>query len=102
MTRWKGLMQRTDTSAIAEEKIRPHRETLEDMVLSVIRGFGSRGCISDDVREAMAREGVTSYSSVTARFKALADAKLIYFTGETRPGNTGRPQRVMAATWGGI
>ena len=88
-----------DTSAIADDLIRPRKQALEDQVLRVIRSFGTEGCISDDVREAMAKEGVTSYSSVTARFKALADAKLIYFTGQTRPGNTGRPQRVMAANF---
>ena len=49
--------------------------------------------ISDEVREAM--PDVSSYSSVTARYKALKDKGLVLLNGERRPGRSGRNQSVM-------
>jgi len=69
----------------------------EKMVLQAIKAFPN-GCISDDVRTYCAeRFNIHSYSSVTARYKSLADKKLIHFTGETRKGASGKNQRVMVA-----
>jgi hypothetical protein len=65
------------------------------MVVEIIRSFGMEGCISDDVRQAAALQGVTSYSSVTARYRALEDKGLIEYPGSKRPGISGRAQRVM-------
>ena len=69
---------------------------LEGIVAGVIFNAGKHGCISDDVRAVCEFEhGITSYSSVTARFKALAEKGIVTFTGEKRPGRSGRSQRVM-------
>jgi len=38
---------------------------------------------------------VSSYSSVTARYKALKDKGLVLLNGERRPGRSGRNQSVM-------
>jgi len=65
---------------------------LEWKVYKVICRFPN-GCISDQVREFF--PGVAAYSSVTARYKALAEKGLIKYTGEKRPGKSGRGQRVM-------
>ena len=67
---------------------------LEKMVLDVIRAFGPRGCIADDVRHELT---YLSYSSVTARFSALQNKELITCGPDKRPGESGRQQRVMRA-----
>ena len=69
---------------------------LEREVLEIIRSFGEAGCISDEVRFHPAMLG-KPYSSVTARYKALMDNKLIVDTGERRKGQSGRGMRVMRA-----
>lgn len=68
--------------------------SLQRRVAAVIRSFGTDGCISDEVRAAM--PGL-SYSSVTARFKALKDKGMIITDHRTRPGKSGRSQHIM---WG--
>lgn len=67
---------------------------LERMVYNAIVGYGQHGCISDDVQQIFSH---LPYSSVTARYKALSDKGLIVYTGEKRPGRSGRSQRVMVA-----
>jgi len=67
---------------------------LELEVLAVIQGYGSRGCISDEVRTHFP---TLAYSSVTARYASLERKKLIYRSGQ-RPGDSGRKQAVMFAT----
>ena len=90
-------LYRTDapeTSVEAAEKLEP--TTLERLVFQVISSFGDDGCISDDVRFICERaHGIKSYSSVTARYKALEEKGAIFYTGEVRPGSSGRNQRVM-------
>ena len=81
------------TSHMAAAQIDPTR--LEDLVLSTIRRFGQDGCISDEVR---AMHPDLSYSSVTARYKALSDKDLIQTDTRKRPGDSGRQQRIMWAT----
>jgi hypothetical protein len=81
-----------DTSIDAAYSIDPSR--LEKMVYKVIHGFGDRGCISDEVRAKLPH---LSYSSVTARYRRLLDRSHIVDTGQRRPGNSGRAQRVMKA-----
>ena len=66
---------------------------LEYVVLVCIRKLGL--CISDEVREQFPN---WSYSSVTARYRALLDKGLIRDTGKRRKGLSGRKQRVMEAT----
>ena len=70
---------------------------MESLVLAVIASFGSRGCISDEVRGALSDKQF-SYSSVTARYKSLAEKGLISYKG-TRAGTSGRSQRVMVAEY---
>lgn len=67
---------------------------LEKEVYEVIERAGRAGCISDDVRDALP---YLPYSSVTARYKALMDKRLVEDTGERRAGSSGRMQRVMRA-----
>ncbi len=66
---------------------------LEQLVYETIKGYGATGCISDDVRAA---HSSLAYSSVTARFKALAEKGLIRYEGK-RKGSSNRSQRVMVA-----
>ena len=81
-----------DTSHESAKKIDSSK--LEGMVYEAIKKFGRRGCISDDIRRQFSH---LPYSSVTARYKALLDKGFIEDTGERRPGDSGRPQRVMRA-----
>ena len=80
-----------DTSKAAARSIDTSR--LEQLVYETIKGYGASGCISDDVR---ATHPALAYSSVTARFKALAEKGLIRYDGR-RKGASGRLQRVMVA-----
>jgi hypothetical protein len=68
------------------------RTDLEEKVLGVIAACGVDGCISDDVRKTFPD---LSYSSVTARFSALEEKGQIFRAGDTRPGESGRQQKVM-------
>ena len=68
-------------------------ESLEEKVYKIINASGKAGMISDEVRAAM--PAVSSYSSVTARYKALKDKGLVLLTGERRPGRSGKNQSVM-------
>ena len=70
---------------------------LEQLVYETICEFGPRGAISDEVREALAHMNL-SYSSVTARYAALKEKRLIELSGSRRPGKSGRGQNVMVAT----
>ena len=84
-----------DTSIEAAESLDVSR--LENLVLSVISSFPD-GCISDEVRKVCEEQyELDNYSSVTARYKGLADKGLIFYTGEHRKGNSGRNMRVMMA-----
>ena len=80
-----------DTSVLAVCSIDVNR--LEYSVLAAIRKLGP--CISDEVREQFPS---LSYSSVTARYRALLNRGLIKDTGKRRKVNSVRKQRVMEAT----
>jgi hypothetical protein len=69
-------------------------KTVQETVYETIKSFGQRGCISDQV---LKRNPSMPYPSVTARYRELLEKNLVEFTGELRPGNTGRSQRVMRA-----
>ena len=84
-----------DTSREAAESINAPR--MESLVYDVINDFGISGCISDQVMGSNALNGKT-YSTVTARYKALWEKGLISYTGEKRRGHSGRSQRVMIAS----
>ena len=81
-----------DTSIEAAQKLDTSK--LEEMVFEQIKKSGEHGCISDDVLAAFPQ---LPYSSVTARYRSLLDKQYIEDTGERRPGNSGRSQRVMRA-----
>ena len=82
-----------DTSVEAAQHVDTPRMAL--MVLRVVAAHGDSGCVQDDV---IRRLVLCPYSSVTARFKALLDDKLIALTGERRKGRSGRSQRVIRIT----
>jgi len=83
-----------DTSIDAGDSI--DTTALEQIVLNVIRQHPD-GIISDEVRDICAEDyGITAYSSVTARYRSLADKGAIQFIGK-RPGASGRQQRIMTA-----
>ena len=69
---------------------------LEGIVLEIIKS-NKAGLISDEVRDiAMLAHGIVAYSSVTARFANLYRRGKIKYSG-SRPGRSGRRQRVMVA-----
>lgn len=86
------LVRRDDpaTSYEAAEKI--DTQKMEKIVLEAIKGFPN-GCIADEVLEALPQY---AYSTVTARFSSLLRKEHIEIIG-TRPGKSGRQQRIMRA-----
>ena len=84
-----------DTSKGAAEGVDSTR--LEAMVYRAIKGFGRPGCISDEVRALPEFRGFP-YSSVTARYAALIEKRLVFDSGMRRRGKSGRSMRVMVAS----
>lgn len=93
-TAFRKLVRRNapETSIVAAALL--NTSELEEMVYSTIKDFGHNGCIQDDV---LRRHASYPYSSITARFRALIDKGLLEETGDKRPGNSGRMQRVLRA-----
>ena len=85
--------QDPETSHEAAELV--YTPTLEERVHIAIARAGYKGATSDEVRAAL--PNIKSYSSVTARYKALAEKGCIRYSGYRRPGESGRSQRVMVA-----
>ena len=84
-----------DTSVAAAHAV--DVKGLEKVVYDTLRS-SSKAMISDEIRQAVRIEhGIDSYSSVTARFKSLHEKGLLDFTGNKRPGQSGRLQREMFA-----
>ena len=82
---------------------------MERMVYEIVLAFGENGCILDDVwrylvatqypnRPAHDPIFMSLGNTVSARFKALEEKGLIYYTGETRAGASGRQSRVRVAS----
>ena len=67
---------------------------MEKLVYSVIITFGKKGCISDDVLEALSMH---RYSTVTARYKQLKEKGLVMTDHRKRKASSGRQQLVMWA-----
>lgn len=78
------------TSYEAAEKI--DTQKMEQVVLEAIKAFPN-GCIADEVLDSLPQY---SYSTVTARFSSLLRKDHIEVIG-TRPGRSGRQQRIMRA-----
>ena len=87
------LFRAEDPATSEQAALSVDTESLEEKVYKIINASGKAGMISDEVRAAMPEVG--SYSSVTARYKALKDKGLVLLNGERRPGRSGRNQSVM-------
>ena len=90
-TFWQALVRKTDpvTSIDAAESVNTIK--MEQLVYDTIADFPD-GCIQDQVLQRLHKY---PYSSVTARFRGLLDKGYIVDTGETRPGLSGRQQRIL-------
>lgn len=86
------LVRRDDPVTSYEAAERVDTQKMEQIVLEAIKAFPD-GCIADQVLDALPQY---SYSSVTARFSALLRKDHIDIVG-TRPGRSGRQQRIMRA-----
>ena len=84
-----------DTSKEAAYSI--HVSKMEQVVLNTILAYGSRGCISDEIQEALSATKY-AYSTITARYKALKDKGLVKVDKRTMKGRSGRQQQLMWAT----
>ena len=90
-TIWKKLVRRNDPHTSQEAAKSVNTTNMEQIVYEVIASY-PQGCIQDEV---LAQLMSYPYSTVTARFKALLDKGYIVDTGLTRPGKSGRNQRVL-------
>ena len=90
-TIWKKLVRRNDPQTSQEAAKSVNTTTMEQIVYEVIAQHPN-GCIQDEV---LAHLMSYPYSTVTARFKALIEKGYIIDTGLTRPGKSGRKQRVL-------
>ena len=86
------LVRRQDPVTSHESAQKVDTTKMEGMVFNAIKTFGHDGVISDELRDRFFKG--YSYSSVTARYKALEDKGLIEVIGK-RKGNSGRNQRIM-------
>ncbi len=86
------LVRRDDPVTSYEAAERVDTQKMEKIVLEAIKAFPD-GCIADQVLDSLPQY---SYSSVTARFSALLRKEHIEIIG-TRPGKSGRQQRIMRA-----
>jgi len=87
----KFLMRR---DAVETSKIAAHRvdsKTMEQVVYEAIKAH-PEGIISDEVLALFPNR---PYSSITARYRALITKGLIEDTGLTKPGKSGKSQRIM-------
>jgi hypothetical protein len=90
-TFWKKLVRRNAPPTSQEAAQLVNTTSMEQIVYEVIASY-PQGCIQDEV---LAQLMSYPYSTVTARFKALIDKGYIIDTGLTRPGKSGRKQRVL-------
>lgn len=90
-TYWRKLVRKDAPPTSQESAKTIDSSSLERLVYETI-GLFPDGCIQDEVLKTLAW---LPYSSVTARFSALIDKGLVVDTGLTRPGRSGRQQRVL-------
>lgn len=90
-TFWKKLVRRNASPTSQEAAQLVNTTNMEQIVYEVIASY-PQGCIQDEV---LAQLMSYPYSTVTARFKALLDKGYIVDSGLTRPGKSGRKQRVL-------
>ena len=90
-TFWKKLVRRKDPQTSHDAAKSVNTSNMEQIVYEVIAKY-PQGCIQDEV---LAQLVSYPYSTVTARFRALLDKGYIIDTGLTRPGKSGKKQRVL-------
>jgi hypothetical protein len=90
-TFWQTLVRKNAPVTSVEAAASLDSASMEQRVYEVIATF-ENGCIQDEVLDQLSQY---PYSSVTARFKKLLDRGYIIDTGLTRPGKSGRQQRVL-------
>jgi len=90
-TFWQTLVRRNAPVTSVEAAASLDSASMEQRVYEVIATF-ENGCIQDEVLQVLHNY---PYSSVTARFRALLNKGYIIDTGFTRPGKSGRQQRVL-------
>lgn len=90
-TFWQTLVRRNAPVTSIEAAATLDSASMEQRVYEVIATF-EHGCIQDEVLEILHNY---PYSSVTARFRTLLNRGYIIDTGLTRPGKSGRQQRVL-------
>lgn len=88
---WQTLVRKTAPVTSVEAAASVDSASMEQLVYEVIADFKD-GCIQDEVLTNLSKY---PYSSVTARFRSLLDKGYIVDTGLTRPGKSGRQQRVL-------
>lgn len=86
------LVRKDDPATSHEAADKADTTRLEAMMHRAIHRHGSDGCIAADLLRQFSD---LSYSSVTARFKALKDKELISYGPDKRKGPSGRSQGVM-------
>lgn len=89
-----GLARNSDPATSHEAAASVDATKMEEIVYAAIKSFGSAGCISDDVLQALSGY---AYGTITPRYRPLISKNLVEITGERRKGNSGRSQRVMVA-----
>ena len=92
------MKQQTATQKAAFESVKPHRESLQEHVLAVLRE-NRDGLTQEEIIHAVQRRigrDVLDHS-IRPRVAELARQKLAKKTDETRPSSTGREQIVWRA-----
>lgn len=72
----------------------PTAESLRSVILEIIEEAGVRGCIMDEVFDKFP-ESYRPGGTISSRFSELEEAGHIFRNGDTRPGDSGRQQKVM-------
>ena len=88
-----GLARNTDPTTSHEAAASISTTQLERVVLEVIRTFGARGCIADEVTSRLSH---LRCHTVIPRFRPLVNKGLVVVAGK-RLGGAGRNQNVLIA-----
>lgn len=94
----KKLARRHDPDTSHEAAHAVKTAKWERRVYKAIKKHGEQGATQDQIIDMIcARFGSVPYSTITARFKALEEKRLIFYTGDKRKGKSGRMSRVRVA-----
>lgn len=94
MTDLHGLSRHEDPGTSHAAGLSVDAGALIERIYRVMLGFGERGCIADDVEDAL--PDLRSHS-ITPRFRQMIERGMIHVTGETRRARSGRMQLVRRA-----